>query len=88
MFALGSFKTFVSNSREDSAARRQTRLATAALLVRVATVDSDMSEVRAKELHRIVRTGFRLDVSSTTQLIEDACGAERSAIDLYQSRAY
>jgi uncharacterized tellurite resistance protein B-like protein len=89
MFALGSFKGFVSRSREDSTARRQlegkTRLATAALLVRVATVDSDdMSEVRARELHRILRSRFRLDDSSTTRLIEDACGAERSAIDLYQ----
>jgi uncharacterized tellurite resistance protein B-like protein len=87
MFALGSFKSFLSNSREDAAARRksETRLATAALLVRVATVDSDdMSEVRAKELHRILRYRFRLDDSPTTQLIEDACRAERSAIDLYQ----
>jgi uncharacterized tellurite resistance protein B-like protein len=89
MFALGSFKTFIDNSREDSVARGQlevkTRLATAALLVRVATVDSDdMSEVRAKELHRILRSRFRLDDSSTAQLIEDACETERSAIDLYQ----
>jgi uncharacterized tellurite resistance protein B-like protein len=89
MSALGSFKTFIDNSRDDSVARRRlevkTRLATAALLVRVATVDSDdISEVRAKELHRILRSRFRLDDSSTAQLIEDACGAERSAIDLYQ----
>jgi uncharacterized tellurite resistance protein B-like protein len=89
MFALGSFKSFVSNSREDSVARIQlevkTRLATAALLIRVATVDSDeFSEVRAKELHRILRSRFRLDDTPTTQLIEDACRAERSAIDPYQ----
>jgi uncharacterized tellurite resistance protein B-like protein len=88
-FAIGSFRTFINNSREDSVAQRQleakTRLATAALLVRVATVDSDdMSEVRAKEIHRILRSRFRLDDSSTTRLIEDAYAAERSAIDLYQ----
>jgi uncharacterized tellurite resistance protein B-like protein len=62
MFGLRSFKTFISNSPEDFAARTQleaeTRLATAALLVRVATVDSDMSEVRAKELHRILKSRF------------------------------
>ena len=79
MFALGSFKTFISNSREDSVARNQmetkTRLAIAALLVRVATIDSDMSEVRAKELHRILKSRFRLDDSSATQLIEDACAS-------------
>jgi uncharacterized tellurite resistance protein B-like protein len=87
MFALGSFKALISSSREDSVARAQLeaeRLSTAALLVRVATVDSDMSEVRAKELHRILRYRFRLDDSSAAQLIEDACAAERRAIDLYQ----
>jgi hypothetical protein len=48
MFALGSFKALISSSQEDSVARAQLeaeRLSTAALLVRVATVDSDMSEV-------------------------------------------
>ena len=88
MFALGSFKTFIHNSREDSVARNQmeakSRLATAALLVRVATVDSDMSEIRAKTLHRILRSCFRLDDSSAARLIEDAYATERSAIDLYQ----
>jgi uncharacterized tellurite resistance protein B-like protein len=88
MFALGSFKSFISNCSGDSVARNQmetkTRLATAALLVRVATVDSDMSDVRAKELRRILRSRFRLDDSSATQLIEDAYAAERQAIDLYQ----
>ena len=88
MFALGSFKTFISNCGEGSVARNQmetkTRLATAALLVRVATVDSDMSQVRAKELHPILRSRFKLDDSSATQLIEDAYAAERNAIDLYQ----
>jgi uncharacterized tellurite resistance protein B-like protein len=73
MFALGSLKTFISNASGDSVARNQietkTRLATAALLVRVATVDRDMSEVRAKELYRILRSRFRLDHSSATQLI-------------------
>jgi Tellurite resistance protein TerB len=43
-----------------------------------------MSEVTAKELHRILRFRFRLDDSSAAQLIEDAHAAERSAIDLYQ----
>ena len=88
MFALGSWKTFINNCSEDSVARNQmetkTRLATAALLVRVATVDSDMSDARAKELRRILRSRFRLDDSSATQLIGDAYAAERSAIDLYQ----
>ena len=88
MFALGSFKAFISKCGEDTVARDQmearSRLATAALLVRVATVDSDMSEVRSKQLRRILRSSFGLDDSSVTPLIENACAAERSAIDLYQ----
>jgi uncharacterized tellurite resistance protein B-like protein len=88
MFALGSFKASIGKRREDCVARNQmetkARLAIAALLVRVATIDTDMSEVRAKELHRILKSRFRLDDSSATQLIEDACAAERNAIDLYQ----
>jgi uncharacterized tellurite resistance protein B-like protein len=88
MFVLESIKTFIGDCREDFVARNQmetkTRLATAALLVRVATVDSDMSEVRAKELHRILSSRFKLDDSSANQLIRDAYAAERSAIDLYQ----
>jgi uncharacterized tellurite resistance protein B-like protein len=87
MFALGSIRTFISNCGEDSVTRKRmdkTRLATAALLVRVATVDSVMSELRAKELHRILRSRFKLDDSSATRLIGDAYAAERNAIDLYQ----
>jgi uncharacterized tellurite resistance protein B-like protein len=88
MFALGSIKTFIGNCAEDFVARNQmetrTRLATASLLVRVATADGDMSEVRAKELHRILSSRFKLDDSSANQLIRDAYAAERSAIDLYQ----
>ena len=88
MFALGSFKTFLSNRRADSVGLYQmeakSRVATAALLVRVAAVDSDMSEVRSKLLRRILMSSFGLDDSSVTVLIENACAAERSAIDLYQ----
>jgi uncharacterized tellurite resistance protein B-like protein len=88
MFALGSLKTFLSNRREDSVGlnlmEAKSRLATAALLVRVATVDSDMSDVKSKQLRRILMFSFGLDDSSVTVLIENACAAERSAIDLYQ----
>ena len=47
---FGSLKTFFSNLIEDARLRNQfenkdCRLATAALLIRVATVDSEMSEV-------------------------------------------
>ena len=59
------------------------RLATAALLTRVATVNSEMSETRRKELHAVLKSCFGLDDLTTVQLIHDAAAADRSAVDLY-----
>jgi uncharacterized tellurite resistance protein B-like protein len=88
MRTLGSVKTFISalaqGSRSPNQLEIKARLATAALLVRVATADSEMSDVRRKRLHRILKANFALDDLSTDQLIKDALAAERGAIDLYQ----
>ena len=88
MTTLGSIKSFISTFVEGSRSRNQledkARLATAALLVRVATADSEISEVRRRRLYRILKTNFGLDDPSTVQLINDAFAAERCAIDLYQ----
>jgi uncharacterized tellurite resistance protein B-like protein len=85
---LGSIRTFISSLVEDSGSRNQfenkARLAAAALLVRVATVDSEMSEAKRERLHGILKSGFGLDDHAAAQLIDDAIAAERSAIDLYQ----
>ena len=85
---FGSLKTFVSSLVED--ARLQNRsenkncwLATAALLIRVATVDSEMSEARRGKLRAVLKSSFGLDDRTTAQLIDDAAAADRSAIDLY-----
>jgi uncharacterized tellurite resistance protein B-like protein len=59
------------------------RLATAALLIRVATVHSEMSSVRNMKLHAILKSRFALDDLAIAQLIEDAVDVDRSAIDLY-----
>lgn len=88
MTTLGSIKSFISTFVEGSGSRNQledkAQLATAALLVRVATADSEMSDVRRKRLYRILKSNFGLDDLSTDQLIKDAFAAERSSIDLYQ----
>jgi uncharacterized tellurite resistance protein B-like protein len=85
---LGLFKTFISNlvvgSEPQTQFEDKARLAAAALLIRVATVDSEMSAVKRKRLHDILKSGFGLDDLATAQLIYDAIPAERSAIDLYQ----
>jgi len=59
------------------------RLPTAALLIRIARVENEMSEARRKKLHAVLKSRFELDDRSTNQLISDAAAAERSAIDLY-----
>jgi len=59
------------------------RLATAALLTRVATVDNEMSESRREKLYAVLKSYFWLDDPTTAQLIRDAATADRSAIDLY-----
>jgi uncharacterized tellurite resistance protein B-like protein len=85
---FGSLKSFISNLVEDARLGNQfedkdCRLATAALLIRVATVDSEMSEARRRKLHAVLKSGFGLDDLTTVQLIDDAAAANRSAIDLY-----
>jgi len=60
------------------------RLATAALLTRIATVNSELSEVRREALHRILGSRFALDDHSAGRLLEEAIGINREAIDLYR----
>jgi uncharacterized tellurite resistance protein B-like protein len=60
------------------------QLATAALLTRIATVNSELSEVRREALHRILRSSFALDDHSAGRLLEEAVAVNREAIDLYR----
>ncbi len=85
MISLSSLKTLISNCAADSQSKEdKARLAAAALLIRVATADRDMSEGKRKGLHAIVRAGFELDDAAAAKLIEEGYAAERKAIDLYQ----
>lgn len=83
-----ALKTAISNLVEDAGAgnrleNKDGRLAAAALLIRVATVNSEMSAARRETLHAVLKSGFGLDDPTTAQLIDDASVAEGSAIDLY-----
>src|SRR5262245_52577694 len=85
MFA--SLKNFIATLVEDASLQKfedkDCQLATAALLTRVATIDSDMSEARLEKLHAVLKSRFGLDDLATAQLIRDAAAADRSAVDLY-----
>ena len=85
---LRSIKTLFADLVGNTRSRKQTEgydswLATAALLRRVATVHSEMSEARRKKLYAVLKSNFGLDDHTTAQLIEESAAVDRKAIDLY-----
>jgi uncharacterized tellurite resistance protein B-like protein len=84
---FGSLKTLLSHWTGD-AKPPQTRdynrwLVTAALLTRVATVQSEMSEVRRRAIRVALQSSFGLDDRITVRVLEEAAAVNRNAIDLY-----
>jgi len=59
------------------------RLAAAALLVHVATVDHELTGESRATLHDLLKRRFSLDDAATEELIGAAAVADRDAIDLY-----
>jgi uncharacterized tellurite resistance protein B-like protein len=84
---FGSLKNLISSLAEDARLQKfegtDCRLATAALLTRVATVDREMSEARRQKLHAVLKSYFGLDDPATVQLLHEADAAARGAVDLY-----
>jgi uncharacterized tellurite resistance protein B-like protein len=82
-----SLKNFITSLVEDTRLQKfedkDCQLATAALLTRVATIDSELSETRREKLNAVLKSCFGLDDLATEQLIRDAAEAVRSAVDLY-----
>jgi uncharacterized tellurite resistance protein B-like protein len=60
------------------------RLAAAALLIHVMTIDGQEKESEHERLRAILKTRFDLDDAQTDILIEAATAADREAIDLYR----
>ena len=86
---FGAVKTLLSYLAGDSGPGSQAtdhdlRLATAALLTRVASVDSEMSQARREALRSILQSKFALDGHSARRLLEEAIAINRNAIDLYR----
>lgn len=59
------------------------RLAAAALLIHVVTIDGDMSAAERRKLFTILQSSFELDDAATAELVEKAGVADREAVDLY-----
>jgi uncharacterized tellurite resistance protein B-like protein len=60
------------------------RLAAAALLVHVATTDSNFDANERARLHEVLERRFEMGADAAGALIESAVAADREAVDLYQ----
>ena len=60
------------------------RLAAAALLVHIASVDGDFDANERSRIQKIVETRFGLDADQSRELIHAAFESERDAVDLYR----
>jgi uncharacterized tellurite resistance protein B-like protein len=59
------------------------RVAVAALLVHVATLDGDLDEADRDKLHDLLKSRFELDEEQTAELINAAVAADNEAVDFY-----
>ena len=85
---LGSLKTLVTalvgkTEQRDRYEDNDCRLATAALLIRAATIDDAMSDARRDKLRAVLKSHFGLNDAATAGLIEKGAEADREAVDLY-----
>jgi len=85
---LDSLKLFFTDlaggtKHQSHFAEHDYRLAAAALLIHVTTVDGDMSANERSKLHTILQSTFGLDDAAVEELIDNATVADREAVDLY-----
>ena len=59
------------------------RVAAAALLVHVATLEGELSETARAKLCALLKSQFELDDALTDELIDTAVAADREAVDFY-----
>lgn len=59
------------------------RLAAAALLVHVVSIDGEMSDVERDKVKSILATRFDLDATATSALMQEAIAKDAEAVDLY-----
>jgi uncharacterized tellurite resistance protein B-like protein len=85
---LESLKNFLSElaggtKQQDRFEEDDYRLAAAALLVHVSTIDGDLSQAERDRLHDVLKHRFNLDETGTARLIDAAITADNEAVDLY-----
>jgi uncharacterized tellurite resistance protein B-like protein len=85
---LASLKALISDLAGETDGRdrfedNDFRIAVAALLVRAASVDSDISRARCDKIHAVLKSYFGSDDTSTAKLVKEAAKAVRQSVDLY-----
>jgi uncharacterized tellurite resistance protein B-like protein len=85
---LESLRNFLSDlaggtKQQDRFQEDDYRLAAAALLVHVSTIDGDLSSAERERLHDVLKYRFDLDEAGTARLIDAAIAADNEAVDLY-----
>jgi uncharacterized tellurite resistance protein B-like protein len=84
---LDNLKKFFSDLGAKPAGRFEDndyRLAAAAILIHVMSVDGAESEAERSALRAVLQSRFELDDPAIDELVEAATEADREAIDLYQ----
>lgn len=79
-------KVLVEHTSNDDAAARaeELRIATAALLVHASAIDGRVDDSERETLKMLLKEEFALDSAALDELIAEAHGREREAVDLYQ----
>jgi uncharacterized tellurite resistance protein B-like protein len=85
---LKALRKFLSDLTGEAEKRRfeedDHRLAAAALLYHVISVDGTVSEQEATRLHELLAERYGLDEAETSDLVREAETAEEEAVDLYR----
>lgn len=84
--SIGDFISEITGGAREPANFEESdyRLAAAALLVHVATTDSNFDEDERAKLREVLSERFQLGTEAADGLIDSAIAADREAVDLYQ----
>jgi len=74
---------FIGGKRPTRFEHGDCRLAIAALLVHTAAIPGNMSDLRRRQLHAVIKREFGLDEATADELVAEAIKAEHEAVDLY-----
>jgi len=83
-FILDALFNELNEDKSPEFTEKQLRLATAALLVEVATIDRVFDEVELKRLQSLLEEKFSLPKTEVQQLIDEAKAASTDAASLYE----